>query len=449
MSTLRLVGSPFGVTSLDPALARDLDAIFLMRQLHRGLLALTTTLDTVPALAEFESSDGQVYSFRIRDDARFADGKLIRAEDVHHSLVRSLSLGNIAYLGDIVGAGSILAGATQSLAGFEATDDRRFSIRLAAPNVTFPARMSAVQAAIVDASNFENGSGPFVVAHIDDEVLELVPNPSFPNAPSHTVSFRIGQAAINAPNLMQTGDIDIAIVDGDMAALLDDPASHLDIQIERTPMLATYYIALSNTMPPWDNVNDRRAIRDAFAPTQAVRRLYGDTVDPATGLVPPVLLDPMPSSRKEGISPPSGSIAMPVYAADIEPVVQLAAAAETAGVQVQPIQVPWDAFLSGLAEHRFPAYAMYWGADYPSPDAFLRMLFHSHGPENYVEFVDEEYDRLVDAGNFAEAQQRLLDLAVVIPVYHDVQYTAVRRGILGTPVSPMGLLGLESVEMSS
>src|SRR5699024_5935081 len=80
---VRIAGPTQGIDSLDPALARDLDTIFLTRQLARGLVGYDDDLLPVPELAATidVADDGLEYTVRIRDDARFQDGRPVEAED--------------------------------------------------------------------------------------------------------------------------------------------------------------------------------------------------------------------------------------------------------------------------------------------------------------------------------------------------------------------------------
>ena len=118
---MRLAG-PVDLQTLDPAKAKDLGTLFLVRQLFSGLTRLDDDLQPVPALAETidVSDDGLTYTFTLRRDARFADGRDITADDVAFSLNRALDpattdgdasqLAAPTFLSDIVGARELLDG---------------------------------------------------------------------------------------------------------------------------------------------------------------------------------------------------------------------------------------------------------------------------------------------------------------------------------------------------
>ncbi len=87
-----------GITSLDPAFARDLANIWACNQLFDGLVMLDDKLNIVPAIARSWdiSEDGRVYTFHLRDDVLFHDheafeggqGRPVNARDFVYSFGR-------------------------------------------------------------------------------------------------------------------------------------------------------------------------------------------------------------------------------------------------------------------------------------------------------------------------------------------------------------------------
>jgi len=87
-----------GITSLDPAFARDLANIWACNQLFDGLVMLDDKLNIVPAIARSWdiSEDGRVYTFQLRDDVLFHDheafesgqGRPVNARDFVYSFGR-------------------------------------------------------------------------------------------------------------------------------------------------------------------------------------------------------------------------------------------------------------------------------------------------------------------------------------------------------------------------
>ena len=78
--------------TLDPHLSGDTTSAGVVVEIFSGLVALNTDLQLVPDVADrWEiSQDGKTYTFYIRDNARFHDGKPITASDFKWSLELSL-----------------------------------------------------------------------------------------------------------------------------------------------------------------------------------------------------------------------------------------------------------------------------------------------------------------------------------------------------------------------
>ena len=73
------------------------------------------------------SSDGTVYTFHLRPNARFHDGRAVTAQDVIYSWERAADSATqsdtvLTYLGDIVGVAEMHAGQAQHISGLRAID---------------------------------------------------------------------------------------------------------------------------------------------------------------------------------------------------------------------------------------------------------------------------------------------------------------------------------------
>ncbi|MBA2246624.1 MAG: hypothetical protein H0W23_00730, partial [Chloroflexia bacterium] len=235
------------------------------------------------------------------------------------------------------------------------------------------------------------------------------------------------------------------------------------------------YIALGNREPPLDDRHIRRALRLVFPSSMIAEATFDGAVRSATGLIPDGMLGrnwdvgsmgpDLEAARAEIRASRYGSAPrvppIVIHAANIAPVETLRDVVERdLGLVIEAVAVNWPDFLGGLAAKAFPAYALYWGADYPDPESLLWMLFGSDSPENYTGYRNDEFDTiLAEARNerddalrshlYEIAHRLLIEDAAVIPLYGDIAYTAVKRGIDGLAVTPMGLLGLETIRAGS
>jgi ABC-type transport system substrate-binding protein len=127
--TFRVAAQPGRVVTIDPALVGSIQEIQLLDAACATLIAYPEKpppegFRLAPSIAEAEpvvSRNGKAYTFTIRKDARFSDGKPVTAHAFAHALERILDPGMRAGFSqafvDIVGAREMLAGTATTLAG--------------------------------------------------------------------------------------------------------------------------------------------------------------------------------------------------------------------------------------------------------------------------------------------------------------------------------------------
>ncbi|MFL5760571.1 MAG: peptide ABC transporter substrate-binding protein [Thermomicrobiales bacterium] len=493
--TLRLAGSPSGIPTLDPALARDIDTTFVVRQIFRGLISFDSDLQPIPELADrIEiTADGLSYKFHLRDGAKFQDGRPISSDDVVSSLTRAMSpataggdpslLGGPAFLSDIVGAQELLSGQVDNLTGVSKVDDQSVEIRLTEPRATFLMKLASVPASIVDRMQLiqgadwwrePNGSGPFHLTKLTDERdLQLAPSDEwFEGAPPmHEVDIALGQSALQPFNLYQSGQVDISPVDLNGVDRALSPESGLNDQVLVTPQLAVEYIAFNIHDEPMTDPHIRRALQLGFPRDKVAEVTYDGYVGKACGLIPDGMLGrnwpcenvnfDLEAAKKEIAHSKYGSAdkvpPIEIYTAGSQSTDALRNSIEQSlSLKVDVIEVDWNEFLNGLSIHEYPAYSIYWSADYPDPESLLWTLFSSVSKDNYVDYHNDRFERLLAQAAaepneakridlYAQAQQLLLDDGVVMPLYYDVSYTLVRPYVKGLDVTAIGILGFEHI----
>ena len=179
---LRLAGAD--PITLDPALASDAGSAGYIVEIFGGLVTLDRDLKIVPDLAEAGiSQPGRhlTYTFKIRPDAKFHDGRPVTADDFKYSLDRTAQLGQTtsvtaeAYLGDIVGAKDVTRGRADSISGVQVIDYAHAADhRSTRPESYFLAKLTYPTAFVVDQQQVEanprnwtrkpNGTGPYKLA---------------------------------------------------------------------------------------------------------------------------------------------------------------------------------------------------------------------------------------------------------------------------------------------
>lgn len=497
---LRMAG-PVDLRTLDPAKAKDLGTLFLVRQVFSGLTRLDDDLQPVLALAESVdiSDDGLVYTFMLRRNARFQDGSDITADDVVISLTRALDpataggnaslLAAPTFLLDIAGATELLSGESSSLSGVAALDELTVQIRLSQPRSTFLMRLATGPASVIDPDDLENGddwwmnpngSGPFAIENLDlDSGMTLEPNADFyAGKPAlDEVRILLGSSAFQPINLYQNGMIDLSPVGYFSLDRALDPSSDLYPDVRQSDLFAVEYLAMRSDVEPLDDPNIRTALILGFPRAMVAEASFDGRVAPALGFVPNGMLG-QPVWPVAGwdydLDAARAAINLSEYgsAENVPPITIYAngppdrlisfkqVIERDLGLQIDLVNVEWTEFIATLPRQLYPAYGIYWGADFPDPESLLLPLFGSGQPDNYVGYSNPAFDDLLQRAAseqdvavrielYTQANQVLMDDAVVLPFYYDRSYMLVRPWVHGLEVTPLGILSLDQVSVET
>ncbi|MFZ5940187.1 MAG: ABC transporter substrate-binding protein [Bacteroidota bacterium] len=181
-----------GITTLDPAFARNQTIIWPVSQIFNGLVELDDSLNVRPSIAKAWaiSGDGLEYVFHLRTDVSFhpspffPDGtRKVRAADVEYSFRRITDPA-------LASPGIWIFDLISRQLPFEVPDDSTLIIRLEKPFPPFLAMLSMPYCYIVPREVVEGkgslfarepvGTGPFMYKMWrEDEKLVLVRNPSY------------------------------------------------------------------------------------------------------------------------------------------------------------------------------------------------------------------------------------------------------------------------------
>jgi ABC-type transport system substrate-binding protein len=480
-------------STLDPALVGDVGSAFIVRQIFSGLTRLDNALAVQPDLAESWkiSDDGLTYTFTLRENAQFADGRPITSADVVYSLERASDpklakfLPAATYLSDIVGVREKLAGKADHIAGLSAIDDRSVKISIDSPKSYFLSKLSHTTSFVVDRKAVEadsngnwtenpNGSGPFVIEQWDhDQLLLLKRNVHFyRDLPKlDRVRFLIGAAASNAMVLYEQGDIDVTDVPTYALARVQDTSNALSKELLRVPQLSVYYLGLNVTMPPFDDPKVRQAFALLIDRAKLAEVTLDGAAEAARGVLPPGMpgYDPQLPEVKADIAKAKALLAESRYggADKLPPIAAYGSWAGTLSKVAKELGITVEVrgyedygdFLGALDQNQFQIYGSGWIADYPDPENFLDVLFRGGSGENHTGYDSAQVNELLSQAAvekdeakrselYHQAERQILADAPVVPLYHDIAYTLVKPYVRGLTVTPMGILDLSTVELT-
>ena len=494
---VRLYSDP---PTLDPHLTTDAGSGGIIVEVFGGLVTIDPDLNIVPDLAESweVSPDGRTYTFHLRRDARFHDGKPVTAADVRWSLERASDPATQApvaqqYLGDIVGVAARLEGIAQSIAGVKAIDDHTLALTIDAPKSYFLAKLTYPTGFVLDRDNVENaagtwtdrpnGTGPFHLAEYElGEIIRLTRNEGYHLGPPYLDEVEFILSGGNRMIMYENDEIHVTGVGLADLERVKDPASTLNLELHRSPPdFSVFYIGMNVNEPPLDDPKVRQALNLAFDRQTIAATVYEGLVNPAKSIIPPgfpsynpdlagyefdperarQLLaessygDSLDSLPLITLSIPSGfGAALPLH---LEVLLQEWA---NMGVRVEIQQTEYATFIQDLHQKRFQMYEFGWIADYPDPQNFLDILFHSKSENNHINYSNPQVDALLEQARvepdqatrfqlYNRIEEMILADAPWVPTWNRGEgYALVKPNVKGYLLTPLVLPKLRYVYFS-
>ena len=436
--------------TLDPHLTSDTTSSGVVVEIFGGLVTFDTDLNLVPDLAEsFEiSADSLTYTFVIRDTAVFHSGKPVTSSDIKWSLERAVNPDTASpvaetYLGDIIGVEDVLNGVTDKISGVAVIDDKTIQIKIDSPKAYFLQKLTYPTAYVLDRENVEsggrnwtddpNGTGPFkLIEYKIGERLILERHDSYHLGAAGLKRIQMNLAGGSSMAMYENDEIDITGVGLFDLERIKDPSDplHSDLLVAN-PSFSISYVGFNAQQPPFDDPKFRQALNHAVNKELIAKEVLADLVVPAYGILPPgfpghnekldgLRYDPVlakkllsesayadPSSRPRIIVTIPGSGGTPNL--DLEVIINMWE--DELGVEVEIQQVEWATYLRDLDRQKFQAYAgLGWEADYPDPQDFLDILFHSESENNNGAYSNAEVDSILEAARVEVDVVKRMDL---------------------------------------
>jgi len=481
--------------TLDPAVSGEMTSHVYIMQIFSGLICLDDNLEPAPDIAErWEvSQDGRTYTFYLRQDVKFHDGGQVKAEDFKYSWERACapetgSQTAATYLGDIVGASEVLSGESEEISGVRVIGDYTLEVTIDTPKVYFLSKLTYPTSFVVDRADVEsggewwrspNGTGPFKLRQWEQSQLIVLERNELYYGELAKLDSVVFQLWSGVPmNLYETGEIDVTGVGISYMEKVTDEAGPFYLDLSIIPELSFYYIGFNTAEPPFDNVNIRRAFSMAIDKDKLISLVFKDMVQPADGILPPGMpgyneelmgLDYDIEGAKELIAQSSyGDVSQlpPItittmgwggpISSGLESIVHQWR--ENLGVEVAVRQLEPERFLYHLGEEKDEMFHIGWVADYPHPQNFLEILFHSVMDNNYGEYSNPEVDALLEQAGveqdsalslalYQRAEQLLVEDAACLPLWFGQNYILVKPYVLGYNLNPSGFVMLNEVSV--
>ena len=505
--------------TLDPALTSDTSSAFVVIEVFSGLVTIDADLNIVPDIATRWdlSNDERTFTFHLRNDVKFHDGKRVTAHDFKFSMERALdprTESTVAdlYLNDIVGASAKLKGTANSVSGIRVLDDYTLEITIDAPKPYFLAKLTYSTAFVVDQENVEsgpdwtsrpNGTGAFRLAEWEiGERIRLERNDLYYKEPAHLDAVNLLLSGGVGMTMYENNEIDFTGVGlADIDRVLD-PTEEINRDLQITPPdYSVSYFGLNTQMAPFDDINVRKALALAINKELIAEAVLSNLVVPAYGILPPgfpghnqnlqgirfdieeamrtlaessygrgdpaiaeqlmqadTALDDesriaalSEASRLAAAKLPTIILSVPGGggAVGLDTEVVLAIWQELLGVNVEVQQSEFATFLNDVDRRRYQMFTLGWVADYPDPQNFLDILFHSESANNHTGFTNIEVDRLLEQARtekdvetrislYQQAEQLIVNDVPWIPRWYEGdRYILIKPHVKGYVLSPL------------
>jgi len=439
------------LTSIDPAFARNQNAVWMINQVFNGLVQIDSALNITPCIAKSwaVSADGLQYTFQLRNDVFFQDdplfkngvGRKVVASDFVYSFYRLID--------PKVGSsgGWIFSDKVKDIHNFEALNDSTFRITMVKP---FPAFLNllctqycmVVPREVVDhyGKDFRShpvGTGPFRFKYWkEDEILVLLKNEKYwekdgdvrlPYLDAVKVTFTSDKQSAFMNFIKKDLDF-FNSVDGSYRDDILTKSGHMTskykgkFQLIKSPYLCTEYVGIlvdtSKSLvrnSPLRFKKVRQAINYAIDKPKLIKYLRNSIGTPATsGFVPKGMpgfdstivkgyhYDPEKAAKllaeagyPNGKGMPEITLSTSTTYKDLIEFIQ--GELTTMGIRVKVDVTPSASLRELMSKNEVNFFRGSWIADYPDAENYLSVFYSKnkvpYGP-NYTGYFNKEFDRL-------------------------------------------------------
>lgn len=456
--------------NLNPHTANYSSEAQILNGLYEGLFSYDPmTLEPLPALAEtFRISRNQkTWTFTLRENAQFSNGETIKAEDVKRSWLALLRPGLRApyasLLDCIAGAAAYRngTGSAESV-GITAKNKKTLVVRLEKPAKHFAKILCHHAFAVVhpDAKIF---SGAFVLKKHGTEELLLEKNPFYYAADEVALpSIRIITGTDKDENAFSFNTGKSPWVEGyvNVEKIYDKK------NVAVYPEFGTEFFFFKASKAPWNNSRMRKAVLAAIpwgklrqdapvaaqtliVPLQNYPKIYGvGGADSDAEEDQDLFTQAASNSGKKrgakaaGKKPvPTLTLAIPDFDYTKKQAALIADSLKEAGIKVIIKPIAQERYLESIGDSKADLFTYTWIGDFADPLSFLE-LFRKDSSLRITDWQNEKFEALLEQAasaqdekerykKLAEAEQFLLDEALILPVSHPVSLNAVDTDVLG------------------
>lgn len=466
---------------LDPGLVAGAYGVQVTANVWEGLYSWhPQTAEPVPALAVSHevSKDQKTYTFKIRTDAKWSDGKPVTAHDFVYAwqrVVNPETASQYAFFlygfenGKAINQGDIT---DFSKLGAKAIDDHTLEVRLTAPTPYFLSLLAMptlypVPKWAVDAhgpkwthAGYAVSNGPFKIQEWNPrQDILVVKNDLYwdaANVKLPGVRYFPIEDHDTAHRMYEAGELDVALKLPDMK-IPKLAESHPDYV--KHPWVATYYYRLNVKDPALQDMRVRQALALSIDRDALVNKFLQGTGLPSASMVPGGLAGYTPATGHEYNPEKAKALLAEAGYADMSTFPELTILYNTQerhkliaqvvqqmwrqnlGVRTKLFNQEWKSYIASMRQGNYSVARSAWVGDYADPNTFLDYLT-TDSTQNFTNWGNAQYDQLLlDAAQETDPAKRLdllqqaekiiLTEAPVVPVFSYVKHMLVKPYVKG------------------
>lgn len=485
--------------TLDPAFITDTTSSEVADNIFDGLVQYDKELNVVGALAkDWEiSEDGLIWKFNLHDNVKFHNGRKMTAEDLVYSFTRIIDPKTQSPRANLLeyvkGAKAFQSGQAKTVEGLKALDEQTFEITLDQPFTPFLSVLAMSNLVAVPKEEVEKygkdftshpiGTGAFkFVEWMHDDHVTLEGNADYFEGRPYLDKVVYRVIIEDAPAFAEYEQGNIHVLSNVPEGELDRVVNGEEFKDEliKLPQLGVYYIGINNTKPILNNLKVRQAIAHSINKKAIAEVLRQGTVIPADTVLPPGM--PGYSDEIKGpqydVAKAKSLMAEAGYANGLPGEIELAyntsknhqsiaeavqADLKEIGINAKLINMDWGVYITKLDNGETQLFRNGWIADYPDPDNFLDILFHSRnaGPGGNASFYkNPKVDQLLieaksmKAGDerwekYHEVERIVAEEVPIIPLYYFTNIVLRKPFVNGFIVTGKGVMPLKTVWLNA
>lgn len=488
--------------TIDPQLNSAVDGSKVIRNAFEGLMREIENGEVENGIAEsYEvSEDGLVYTFHIRDNAKWSDGEDVTASDFEYGWKRALNpktAAEYAYQLFYVKNGEAYNSGKASVddVGIKVIDDKTIEVTLEsavpyflsllAMPVYYPVRQDIVEEygdkwALKPETYVSNG--PFKMTEWNNkESMTFVKNENYwdaDNVKLETLVFRLIDDQTTTLSAFRNGELDI---------MEQPPTTEIQTLISEGvakiyPYLGTYFYVVnvsgeglsSKAVDALQDVRVRKALSLAIDRTLITEKVSMGGETPATSYVPKGLTDTQGDEFHKDYSdvttnieeakklleeagyPNGEGLPTITFTYNTASNHQMIAQAiqdmwkTNLGINVELKNEEWAVFQNTRNNFQYEICRHGWIGDYNDPMTFLDMWVTGSG-QNNAGYSNAEYDSLIDQAKaeqdgtkrtelLRQAEDILMEDMPIIPIYYYTNIVCANDNVKGYVKSPLGAM---------